>query len=238
MAKQVARCLVAFKKAVRTLEQYHRNVAGIFPDAWKTPSQLFPYPTRFVSLQDGRQKHFRYTYQPFEDKRIFYGRIRSEERDVCLKFVQQYSKEAHEVCASLGCAPALRGFETMPGGWFMVVMDRLDLKEYVEFRDSSVTSTQIQKIRENLHQLHERGYVHGDVRDSNIMLSRADWETCVFIGFDWAGEIGKVRNAVFVKQGEQFWWPDRVTDREIILAEDDMAMLGHIEERIQSSSSI
>ena len=58
------------------------------------------------------------------DKLIFFGK--SDGIKVCVKFVTRYSKEAHIQCASMGIAPILRGFEALPGGWFMVVMDRID----------------------------------------------------------------------------------------------------------------
>jgi len=51
---------------------------------------------------------------------------------VCVKFVRSYSMGAHQWCGEMGFAPQLRGFERLPGGWFMVVMDKLG-DEYKAF---------------------------------------------------------------------------------------------------------
>jgi hypothetical protein len=65
---------------------------------------------------------------------IFFGE--SAGYDVCVKFVTRYSKEVHLYCVSLDISPQLRGFETLPGGWLMIVMDRID-EEYVALDNKS-----------------------------------------------------------------------------------------------------
>ncbi|GJJ16251.1 hypothetical protein Clacol_010547 [Clathrus columnatus] len=41
-------------------------------------------------------------------------------------FVEKYGREAHQFCAKNGLAPKLLGVESLPGGWLMIVMERLD----------------------------------------------------------------------------------------------------------------
>ena len=52
------------------------------------------------------------------------------DKDICIKFVHQYSAEAHNHCANQGYAPRLHSCELIPGGWLMVVMDVTDLNAY------------------------------------------------------------------------------------------------------------
>ncbi|KIJ63840.1 hypothetical protein HYDPIDRAFT_67875, partial [Hydnomerulius pinastri MD-312] len=51
----------------------------------------------------------------------------------------------------------------------------------------------IETIRATLTRLHQKGYVHGDVRDTNIMVSRSNKAKFMLVDFDWAGKIGEVR---------------------------------------------
>jgi len=83
-----------------------------------------PCYSLYRDLADSVERNITYSSQPIPDKLVFFGE--SDGIKVCVKFVTRYSKEAHIQCASMGIAPILRGFEALPGGWFMVVMDRID----------------------------------------------------------------------------------------------------------------
>ncbi|KAF9220631.1 hypothetical protein BS17DRAFT_848507, partial [Gyrodon lividus] len=106
-----ARHMAAFRKAVRSLERYYKTLPESGPINTLSHPILFPDPTSFTSL---------------DDKLIFFGTLTegSTEAAICIKFVQ-YSRDAHLHCASSGFAPRLRGFEKLPGGSYMVVMDKL-----------------------------------------------------------------------------------------------------------------
>lgn len=220
------------RKRREWIEAYDKS----FPPPQLPPT---PFPTHFLSLQDGSLKRFEYLWQPVEGKFIYFGRILREKCEICVKFVQRYSKEAHEACASLGCAPKLLGFETLAEGqWFMVVMEAIDPVKYVMFLNAdTVTNRHLQTIRENVERMHERGFVHGDMRDVNIVLSTTDPRECMFLDFDWAGENGKVRYPVDINKGWDLWRPDRVVGGGVILAEDDVAMVDDLEEHVRRSWS-
>jgi len=72
--------------------------------------------------------------------------------------------EAHFNMPSMGFAPALKGFERVAGGWYMIVMDAIT--------DKSVTSTnKCLAIRANQGESSRSsstGYVHGDLRDTKF----------------------------------------------------------------------
>ncbi|KAF9235365.1 hypothetical protein BU15DRAFT_51454 [Melanogaster broomeanus] len=232
MRTRVARHLGALQKVTRTLEEYYRGLTTpIHPASSRLQTQLFPHPTYFTPLQyshqqDFDQQHFEYSSQPFQHKLIFFGKL-SNQQPICIKFVRQYSKDAHWLCASVGCAPTLHGFEAIPGGWFMVVMDRLS-GEYVELHEIIATAPPLDSIRKALTQLHQKGYVHGDIRTTNIMVSRSDPKKFMLIDFDWAGKIGEVLYPMNVYRGKKLWRPVSAVDGCPITADHDMDMLDHI----------
>ncbi|KIJ13799.1 hypothetical protein PAXINDRAFT_170116 [Paxillus involutus ATCC 200175] len=193
---------------------------------------LFPHCTSFTSLDDSSQKRFRYEEQPLDDKLIFFGTLFEDtEVAICIKFVRCYSREAHLCCASLGFAPNLRGFEQIPGGWFMVVMDKLvgykSLADLSDSAESHLPESVFEAISEQLKQLHLGGFVHGDIRDTNIMLKEDNQQQFMIIDFDWAGKIDEVRYPPYVN-GRDIWRPEDAYDGELIQAGHDKAMLNRI----------
>ncbi|KAI5991102.1 hypothetical protein F5J12DRAFT_897608 [Pisolithus orientalis] len=83
-----------------------------------------------------------------------------------------------------------------------------------------------EQIRTHLDELHQHGYVHGDVRSMNIMVLGSDMTEFMFVDFDWAGKIGEVRYPLNVNR--DIWRPSGVFDGAPIEAKHDMAMLKHI----------
>ncbi|KAH8924552.1 hypothetical protein BT69DRAFT_1280429 [Atractiella rhizophila] len=162
--RTVARHLAAFRKTVNLLDQYYRDVETDTTHLTARQPQLYPYRTTFTPLEGGDPLNFDYISQPHDQKLVFLCN-QSERSELCVKFARQYSKEAHLICASLGFAPKLRGFEELPGGWKMVVMDWLSEKEYIGLTMlTTPASTLLDTIERRLGELHQRSYVHGDVR--------------------------------------------------------------------------
>jgi hypothetical protein len=229
MRSMVARHLRAFNNATRTLEAYYRGLSsGAHHASSPQQSQLFPYPTTFTAPWDNCQRRFNFEYlsQPFENELIFFGSL-SDHQPVCVKFVAHYSTEIHRHTESLGCAPKLYGFETMPGSWYMVVMERLP-EEYQTLFVSPPTASLINDIRNVLTQLHQVGFVHGDIRDANIM---SDGKLFKIFDFDWGGKIGEARYPMNVFKSESLWRPDGAVDGALIKAEHDIEMLNEVARR-------
>ncbi|THG97455.1 hypothetical protein EW145_g7609 [Phellinidium pouzarii] len=148
MRERAARCFGATKKANLTLQSlYDRELKNGTRDT--APQLMFPYPTEYVSLLDSTTRGFTYVSSLEKGKLVF--RVKSGSDDICIKFVRQYSKEAHTTCASMGFAPTLRGFQYLPGGWYMVVMDFID-ETYAELNglDKSVKAGFEDEIRKNV----------------------------------------------------------------------------------------
>jgi tRNA A-37 threonylcarbamoyl transferase component Bud32 len=122
-----------------------------------------------------------------------------KEVEVCIKFVKRYSADTHKFCASEGFAPHVIGFIDLGGGWKMVVMERIDESfEMVRDMTWTVELGELVKlydsVKEKLIGLHQRGYVHGDVRGVNVMARKENGGYSVrLLDFDCAGKIGEVR---------------------------------------------
>jgi hypothetical protein len=52
-----------------------------------------------------------------------------DKNQVIVKFTQQYCPGLHSFCASQGCAPQLLGYGTIPGGWLVVVMEKIEQQD-------------------------------------------------------------------------------------------------------------
>jgi serine/threonine protein kinase len=223
MRMQAARCFGAAKKAILALKNYYQSqlpyISGLLPA--QRPNLAFPHPSQYVSLDDGTTHTFKYLSHLHEDKLVFSGTAGNTK--ICIKFVRRYSKEAHLVCSSLGFAPTLRGFELIPGGWYMVVMDFID-DMYHDLKDSPTKASFEAEVREKVTNLHQAGYVHGDIRNTNIMVKKNGSRGIILVDFDWAGAIGEARypmnvNDVDIKR------PYGAHDNELIMAQHDMLMI-------------
>jgi len=223
MRMQAARCFGATKKAILALKHYYQSelplISRLHPA--QRPDLAFPHPSQYVSLDDGTIHALKYLSHLHEDKLVFSGTAANAE--VCIKFVRQYSKETHLLCSSLGFAPTLKGFELVPGGWYIVVMDFIN-DVYHDLGDSPTKASFETEVRESVTKLHQAGFVHGDIRNTNIMVKKNGSPGIMLVDFDWAGVIGDVRypmnvNDVDIKR------PYGACDNELIMAQHDMLMV-------------
>ncbi|KAH8924591.1 hypothetical protein BT69DRAFT_1349368 [Atractiella rhizophila] len=236
--RKVARHVGALKKAVTSLEEYYQNLKpepesqqeGLV-SITRRQSQIFPYPRSFTSLKDGTLQTFEYERQPFGEKLLFFCEQQENGVRLCVKFVRRYSKQAHEICAEKGFAPALHGFEKIAGGWFMVVMDLLSDEDYHRFDIKTASPTDLDGINGMLDELHQRGLVHGDVRDVNLLVSQSDPVRVMLVDFDWAGKMGEVKYPMNVNR-KDMWRPEGAVDGALIKAEHDMSMLDQISQKV------
>jgi len=111
---------------------------------------------------------------------------------ILVKFTRQYCPELHEICAASGHAPFLLAYEPLPGGWYGVGMEYV--VGAVPITLHKKISVHIQQWEEDLRQLisqfHNRDFVHGDLRDTNVISGD---DGCVkLVDFDWGGKDGQV----------------------------------------------
>ncbi|KAI9566658.1 hypothetical protein HD554DRAFT_2025235 [Boletus coccyginus] len=234
----VARHMAVFRKAVKTLKESHKRLSSISeagPGNMLSHDTLFPYRTEFKSLNDGSTKSICYTKQLKEDGkkrwRIFFGTLQEDHgvQICCIAKHRHYSEEAHLYCAKSGHAPRLRGFEKLPGGWYMVVMDQLvgyDLLADLPKTDRLPRSV-FDAIREHLDTLHARQLVHEDIRDTNLLVKNNDRTKFMIIDFDWAGQADIMQYLPYMNHLD-IERPDNARDGLPIKADHDVTMLNII----------
>jgi len=223
MRESLARHFGALKKTILSLERCYEALRN--PALLENLDPQFPDPRTFRSLESKTTVNFKYLCQMDEKKLLFVGETDKGER-ICIKFVRRYSRAVHEKCAEMGIAPKLRGFEDIGAGWKMVIMDALD-EEYKPFDQNILAADTRERIGERLVELHQANFVHGDVRDANIMVRKDGKLGFMLVDFDWSGIIGEVRYPINVNKVD-LWRPDDVSDGLLIKSDHDMAMLDRI----------
>jgi len=168
----IAASLDAFLKAIPRLEAHYAQLASIAPIPFLDPSLLdraYPYKT---SYEDENDQHINFSYRRrITETLVFVAEPdKSSDKDLgtlCVKFTRRYSEDAHRFLAQLGYAPRLRAVMRLLGGWNMVVMD---YSEYTQLCDpmlqilDELRHTMMAKVSEAMQNLHDAGFVHGDIR--------------------------------------------------------------------------
>ncbi|KAG1843411.1 hypothetical protein C8R48DRAFT_837810 [Suillus tomentosus] len=175
MCAMVARHVGALKKALQSLLACYQGMMSPSPNQHlrfldsKFQDPMFPYPYFFTCIETSLTCDFTY-YNQMDQSRLLFSAVKTtDNKMLCIKFVHRYSKEVHQRCASDGFAPALLGFEQLPGGWYMVVMEMIT-DDYCRLQEIAVPYPYHDVLATELQSLHRGGYVHGDIWDTNIML--------------------------------------------------------------------
>lgn len=221
----MTQAIVAAKKAILALIQHYNSVPA-------TPSERndtfsFPYRTHYTS---GKERvEFRYHERLYDTKLVFLAKT-TQNKDVCVKFTRKYSVAAHERCAENFVAPRLLADETLPGGWIMVVMEYLDEALYEHFGNSNRHQLQ-ERVARAIEILHTGEFVHGDVRDVNVMIRKEFNESdqdpgVMLLDFDWAGKVNEAHYPPHVNT--QIFRPPGAEDNLPITKAHDLAMLDYM----------
>ncbi|KAJ3510166.1 hypothetical protein NLJ89_g4834 [Agrocybe chaxingu] len=116
----------------------------------------------------------------------------SQGQEIVIKFTRSYCARLHAFCAELGHAPNLLACERLPGGWFGVAMAYIPFARHLS--DCRADNTERlrwgNQAREVMTRFHEAGLVHGDLRDSNIIVDGEG--RLLLLDFDWGGSDGEV----------------------------------------------
>ncbi|KAJ7207953.1 hypothetical protein GGX14DRAFT_634565 [Mycena pura] len=141
--------------------------------------------------------------------------------EVAVKFAERYEKEAHEMMTARNAAPKLFYCEYEPRAQMVVV-----ITSFVEQRETQLTLNGAQKVASALRDFHRAGWVHGDIRDPNILVDRNG--NPFLIDFDWCGKKGSAKYPCFLNASHT--WPPGVLTRggflrrREILQDDDCWM--------------
>ena len=231
MRRCAARHIGAFTKACRSLKELYERFDKT-PGDFKNLQPEFPHPRCYTTLDEKNQEHFRYI-RTLEASKLLFAAQTDAGEELCVKFARTYNQAVHQQCTALGMSPSLRGFNTVPGGWHMATMDLLKDSEYECLHDAkrSLSLEEKERLKEELRskltRLHQMNFVHGDVRDVNVMV-RKDRLGWMLVDFDWSGEIGEVRYPMNVNRGLSLRRPEGALDGELILADHDIKMVDYL----------
>ncbi|CAJ0845188.1 12685_t:CDS:2 [Entrophospora sp. SA101] len=220
-----ARTFGAFKKAVHCLKSYYENeLQYSINQIIRNPK----YPYKFYYGNDDTRVEFNYKSQ-LERKLVFLATTTTN-RDIRVKFVKRYSKEAHLLCANMGYAPKLHACESLAGGWIMIVTDYVDKNTYCSYVFKNSNFPPLEEIKSKTYEivsyLHENKIVHGDLRRGNLLV-RIDGKndaSILLANFDSAGEEGSIKYPfdINIKTIQR---PPNVKGGELITKQNDVEML-------------
>lgn len=109
----------------------------------------------------------------------------------------------------------------------MVVMEYMDDYEpFSTFEDRPSISTQLRQIVTRLvTSFHAQDLVHGDIRDSNLLVRFKDGKLEMkLIDFDWGGSEGEVRYPVLINNFTVVR-PSNVIGGQLITTDHDLKMV-------------
>ncbi|KAI9508512.1 hypothetical protein F5148DRAFT_1375789 [Russula earlei] len=155
------------------------------------PSTRLPYISALTKWGDSGEIRFRIVelYPETQDYRHLYIARLDNDKEIIVKFSQRYSIELHQFCASRGHAPKILGFERLPGGFFAIAMEYIFPSETLNSAPNRAhfCDKWSQDLWILMESFHEAGFVHGDLREPNILC---DGENVMLLDFDWGGKAG------------------------------------------------
>jgi hypothetical protein len=146
---------------------------------------------------------------------------------VVVKFVERYGEAAHRLLAKENLAPQLFYYgkigvlagDPSYGHLRMVVMEHID-GEALDMA-KRIPPTIMDQIRHALDILHDQGYVFGDLRPQNVMITKN--EEVKLLDFDWAGIHKESRYPLLMSSSLK--WPDGVEALSVMETQHDDIML-------------
>ena len=237
--RAIAASIQALIETVPLIESHYRK-----PEIKMTPELLhrqdwmearrFPFQTEYQD-KTGLKKRLRYIRREHK-KLVFYAEDEKEGSELCVKFTRRYSAKAHCYLAERGWAPTLHCCTEHAGGWFMVVMDLSPFTPLYQVDFSVEEQVQMKrKIEGILKIFHGGGFVHGDIRSTNILVEKGiegkaklEGAGLHIVDFDWAGNFRKAEVKYPNDISTEVRRPDRVKGGGNITLEDDIGMCSYL----------
>ena len=163
----------------------------------------------------------------FPSKAVFKGTVVCSEDEakynVVIKFTPTYCEAAHRKLSDVERAPSLRFCERVESvGMYVVVMDYVD-GEQIGARERLTDEGHIEQLRMAMKTLHDADYVHGDLREPNILITTGGLK---LIDFDWCGQAGKARYPADISLVPELRWHNGVRRGGPIEKDHDEHMFG------------
>ncbi|KAI9453354.1 hypothetical protein F5148DRAFT_985553, partial [Russula earlei] len=155
------------------------------------PNTRLPYISALTKWGDTGEIRFRIVefYPKTQDYRHLYIARLDDDKEIIVKFSQRYSIELHEFCAERRCAPKILGFQRLAGGFFAIAMEYIfpSTSLYTAPNRARFCDKWNKDLWDLMESFHKAGFVHGDLREPNILC---DGENVMLIDFDWGGNVG------------------------------------------------
>ena len=195
---------LAFKAASIVLAKIQTDVSRLVQEALQGTLQEIPFATRALpsvteiqaidqSLQPIEFTLLRRHDTTVDYRNLYHARMTSTGKEIYIKFTRQYSRVLHLFCSQRGLAPNLLGFQQLPGGWFALAMEKVDVVD-LSMVDSFPERLGIwkQKIRKLVDDFHQEDLVHGDLRLANFIFTNDSPCRMLLVDFDWGGKAAEV----------------------------------------------
>lgn len=114
--------------------------------------------------------------------------VRGEDGDkeTVVKFTRRYCIELHTFCVMKGNAPRILGYQKLSGNWITIAMDYVSAGSITNALGRNKRREKwAVAARKLVKSFHDRGWVHGDLRDANILCDR---EKLILVDFNWGGK--------------------------------------------------
>jgi len=189
---RVAHVIRALEISTRFLKDHH---FGLCPEAERVDGELMlPHFREFTV--GGKSYKLKYTKRmaaDYPEKVVFEASMEpmsqaGKSRIVVVKFTRSYCEAAHRLLAEISFAQRLWYCEKVENiGMYVVVMD-LAAGRYIgiHYQDQRLVG----KLRTAIQTLHGMNFVHGDLRELNILVTKNG--NMKIIDFDWCGKDGEM----------------------------------------------
>ncbi|KAI0289256.1 hypothetical protein BC826DRAFT_1107124 [Russula brevipes] len=237
----IASALDALMAAVDNIEAHYHSIeaeANEKPvprknDPRPQKARGFPFMTSYED--DGQRVTFTYSARLDVKKLVFSASLNESDFDERLvKFTGRYSDAAHHYLASCSLAPRLRWCVQLTTNWYAIIMDQSKYKVLYSLELSAADKEKVScKVKVAVETLHQGGFVHGDLRDTNILvdlesLTSESGDVAIHIlDFDTAGRTGEAKYPLLVNTST-VRRPVDVKGGELITEKHDIEMLSYL----------
>ncbi|KAF7368144.1 Proteinkinasesubdomain-containingproteinPKL ccin9 [Mycena sanguinolenta] len=223
-SRRVARVLYSLTRSLHELRKYYTTLSRA-----GNSTRFFPSPKAFQP-PDSTPVRFEYVEALQRDASCvtFLCKTEKDNQSIVVKFAESYCYEAHTHLAAKGMAPQLLycgPIDLSPGapsygGLEMIVMEYLEGKMVAQVEQHNLPRDFAVQLKNIIDVLHNGGFVFGDLRPPNIMVSK---DKVKLIDFDWAGRIGIAQYPLHLSS--RIVWPEGVRPMGKIEKAHDLAML-------------
>jgi serine/threonine protein kinase len=223
--RRVARIPHALSVSTKLLKDYYLKLDNEAGPSFPTPL-IPPYFQDFTF--NGATYKLEYTKRmamEYPDKAVFEASIKPTSQAgginaVVVKFSHSYCKSSRVLLAEKSFAPRLLYCEEVESvGMYVVIMNLVVGKHVVAPRqDKNFTD----KLRMAVRTLHDAGFVHGDLREPNALVT--DDGDIKIVDFDWYGEDGEALYPADINLGQGVGWDPDVARGGLIKKEHDRTM--------------